>query len=205
MADAPPSSRFPVLILAAGASRRMGRSKAMLSWGEGSLLDHAMGQGLCLGPRVWVVAGCRYPLLRYRCRRRPYRWLFNERWPEGMASSLQTGLAALPVDVPGCFVLLVDQPLIAPASLQALAAAAEARPDQPVAADHGGRPGVPAYLPRGLWPELMELRGDRGAAQVLRRKGAHTIRMAGCDRDLDTPAQWRRWRSLAFTGAAQDP
>ncbi len=200
MAARPRSSEIPVLVLAAGASRRMGRAKATLGWGEGSLLDHAIGQGRVLGSQVWVVAGCRYPMIRYRCGARPWRWVFNPDWEEGMASSLRAGLAALPPHGAGCFVLLVDQPLIRAESLRALASAARADPERPVAADHGGRPGVPAYLPRGLWPRLMGLRGDRGAAAVLRAQGARTLVLPGSDQDLDTLADWRRWRPMAGTG-----
>lgn len=186
-----------MLVLAAGASRRMGRAKAALRWGGGCLLDHAIGQGRILGSRIWVVAGCRYPVLRYRCHSRPYRWLFNPDWPEGMASSLQAGLAALPSRAPGCFVVLVDQPLIGPEALAHLARAARAVPDQPVASDHGGRPGAPAYLPRRLWPQVNRLQGDTGAAPVLRAAGARTLVMPGSDQDLDTPAQWRQGRSVS--------
>jgi hypothetical protein len=62
---------FPVLLLAAGASRRMGRAKALLPLpGGGTLLERALAQARQLSPEVRVVAGARYPI-RFRCRRHP--------------------------------------------------------------------------------------------------------------------------------------
>ncbi|WP_404361905.1 NTP transferase domain-containing protein [Marinobacter sp.] len=184
--------RFPAIVLAAGASRRMGRAKALLPWAKGNLLDQAVGQAWCLGDEVWVVAGCRYPLIRYRCRRQPSGWLRNPEWEEGMASSLRRGLGALPAAAAGAFVVLVDQPLITLESLQPLADHARADPARAVAADYNGRPGAPAWLPRSLWPAISRITGDRGAASVLAAAAAHRVRVPGSELDLDTLEDWRK-------------
>lgn len=187
----------PVLILAAGASRRMGRPKALLPWGAGSLLDRAIIQARCLGAEVWVIGGCYYPLMRYRCQQQPRRWLYNPAWDEGMASSLRLGLQSAPASVAGAFIVLVDQPLIAEDGLRQLREAAAAAPGMAVAADYGGRPGAPAYLPRSFWPAAMALRGDRGAARLLRQAQARRLTLPGAATDLDTLADWRRHRAQA--------
>lgn len=184
----------PVLILAAGASRRMGRAKALLPWGEGCLLDRALVQARCLGDETWVIGGRYYPLMRYRCRVQPRRWLFNPDWPEGMASSLRLGLQAMPASAAGAFVVLVDQPLVDEESLSRLRKAARAAPRMAAAADYQGRPGAPAYLPRAIWPAVMAVQGDRGAAAALRQSGARLLTMPGAVADVDTPADWRRYR-----------
>ena len=89
-------SPAPALVLAAGASRRFGASKALARYGDQSLLDQAIGQALRLSTDVRVVTGCRGPLLRLRACRRPTSWLFTEHWPEGMSASLKQGLETLP-------------------------------------------------------------------------------------------------------------
>ncbi|WP_152206974.1 nucleotidyltransferase family protein [Marinobacter changyiensis] len=188
------SASRPALVLAAGSSSRMGRAKGLLSWGELTLLDRAVDQARTLSSEVWVVAGCYYPLLRYRTGRRPTRWVFNPDWRAGLSSSLKTGLAALPARAVGAYVLLADQPLISPSGLMQLRAAAERETDLPVATDYGDRPGVPAYLPRALWAQLSDLEGDRGAAGVLAAAGAVRIRLPGAERDVDTPEDWREAR-----------
>lgn len=183
---------FPVLVLAAGASRRMGEAKALLPLNSGTLLDHAIGQAKQLGTPVSVVAGGWYPLVRYRCRVHPSAWVYARDWREGMSASLKAGVASLDACARGVFIVLLDQPLIEPASLTALAAAARGNPSQPFAADIQGKPGAPAYIPRRLWPQVMKLEGDRGAAAILASNGAHRIAMAGASSDVDTPKDWRR-------------
>lgn len=183
---------FPVLVLAAGASRRMGRSKALLPVNSGTLLDHAIGQARQLGGPVTVVAGGGYPLVRYRCRLQPAAWAYVRDWSEGLSASLKAGLGRLGPQAKGVFVVLLDQPLIQCEALAALAQRARQNPSQPFAADMGGKPGAPAYLPQRLWPQVMRLEGDRGAAAVLARNSAIRIAMKGAESDVDTPGDWHR-------------
>lgn len=183
---------FPALVLAAGASRRMGCAKALLPVNSGTLLDHAIGQARLLGGPVTVVAGGWYPLVRYRCRSYPSAWLVAREWREGMSASLKAGVASLGPGVKGVFVVLLDQPLIPPEAMLELAEMARKNPSQPAAADLQGKPGAPAYIPRRLWSEIMALEGDRGAAAVLARHGATRLAMIGAGMDVDSPEDWRR-------------
>lgn len=191
----------PAVVLAAGSSSRMGRAKGLLSWGELTLLGRAIDQARTLSTDVWVVAGCYYPLLRYRTGRQPTRWVFNPDWREGLSSSLRAGLAALPARAVGAYVLLADQPLIPSSGLMQLRRAAEREPTSPVATDYDGRPGVPAYLPRALWAQLSDLEGDRGAAGVLAAAGAARISLPGAELDVDTPSDWRKaYQQMELSG-----
>lgn len=184
-----------VLILAAGASRRLGRPKANLLWCGKSLLAHTIANGRRLGAPLHVVTGGHYPLIRFRSFDQPDRWVFNPRWPEGMASSLQVGLASMPGRVKGVYALLVDQPAIEVCFWSGLVAAVErSAGGQPVAADLGGFVGAPAYLPRWLWPDIMRLDGDKGAGKLLRRSGAIPVPAPGAQADVDTQADWRALR-----------
>jgi molybdenum cofactor cytidylyltransferase len=183
---------FPVLVLAAGASRRMGRPKALLPTGEGIMLDRAIDQGRHLGTRITVVTGGGYPLIRFRCQRSVSAWHCASGWSEGMAASLRSGIESLGPRARGVFIVLLDQPLITGDDLTLLATAARQAPRVPVAADIHGRPAAPAYIPRYLWPEIRLLEGDRGAASVLARHGAITLPIRGASSDVDTPADWRR-------------
>ena len=198
--------QFPVLILAAGASSRLGRPKALLplASGEGTdtdcrnrtLLDVAIAQGRILSPEVRVVCGAWYPLIRFRCRRQPSSWLRAPDWQEGISASLSAGLRSLGPAVKGVFVLVADQPLLDLNALEAFGKAARCVPEQPIAADYGGRPGVPAYLPRWLWPLVLDLEGDRGAGRLLAEVRATRVDIPGIHDDVDTPADWQRIRTL---------
>ena len=198
--------QFPVLILAAGASSRLGRPKALLPLASGdgtdtdcrnrTLLDAAIAQGRILSPEVRVVCGAWYPLIRFRCRRQPSSWLRAPDWQEGISASLSAGLRSLGPAVKGVFVLVADQPLLDLNALEAFGKAARCVPEQPIAADYGGRPGVPAYLPRWLWPLVLDLEGGRGAGRLLAEVRATRVDIPGIHDDVDTPADWHRIRTL---------
>ena len=198
--------QFPVLILAAGASSRLGRPKALLPLASGdgtdtdcrnrTLLDAAIAQGRILSPEVRVVCGAWYPLIRFRCRRQPSSWLRAPDWQEGISASLSAGLRSLGPAVKGVFVLVADQPFLDLNALEAFGKAARCVPEQPIAADYGGRPGVPAYLPRWLWPLVLDLEGDRGAGRLLAEVRATRVDIPGIHDDVDTPADWHRIRTL---------
>ncbi|WP_264752614.1 nucleotidyltransferase family protein [Marinobacter sp. UBA4489] len=192
--------------MAAGASSRLGRPKALLPLASGdgtdtdcrnrTLLDAAIAQGRILSPEVRVVCGAWYPLIRFRCRRQPSSWLRAPDWQEGISASLSAGLRSLGPAVKGVFVLVADQPLLDLNALEAFGKAARSVPEQPIAADYGGRPGVPAYLPRWLWPLVLDLEGDRGAGRLLAEVRATRVDIPGIHDDVDTPADWQRIRAL---------
>jgi molybdenum cofactor cytidylyltransferase len=63
-----------------------------------------------------------------------------------------------------------------------------------VACAYGGTLGVPAVLPRRLFPDLQALRGDRGAKAILLREGAASLPFPAGEADLDTPEDLARIR-----------
>ncbi len=161
-----------------------------------TLLDSAIAQGRVLSPDVRVLCGAWYPLIRFRGRRQPSAWLRVPEWYEGLSASLQAGLRSVGPQARGVFVLVADQPLLDLKALAAFGEAARCFPDQPIAADYGDRPGVPAYLPRWLWPLVMDLEGDRGAGGLLAEVQATRVVIPGVHEDVDTPGDWLRVRAL---------
>lgn len=173
----------------------MGRYKQVLKVpGRGSLLSHAIGQARQLSGQTWVVAGAGYPLVRFRCNRQPAGWVVNDRWREGMSKSLLAGLHALSPVALGVFVVLADQPLLDREGLRRLSANARRQPNVPWAASYGKRVGVPAWIPKALWGDLLSLEGDVGAGVVLNRAGASPVEIAGVQQDVDTPQDWQQVR-----------
>jgi len=166
-----------------------------------TLLDRAIGQGRLLSQDVRVVCGAWYPLVRFRCRAQPSRWIPVADWDQGMAASLAAGIRSLGPRVKGVFVLVADQPLLDRQALKAFGAAARYFPGQPAAADYGRRPGVPAYLPRWLWPDVLALKGDQGAGRLLALANATRLDIPGVHDDIDTPEDWARIReAVSRTG-----
>jgi CTP:molybdopterin cytidylyltransferase MocA len=163
------SNRVTCIVLAAGESRRLGRPKQLLRKRLEPLL----------------VAAVRAVTHAAR----------NARWREGLASSLQRGLAATPPDARAVLVLLADQPDVTPRALARLVAAWRKRPRVPAAAYYDGRAGVPAILPRSTWRAIRALEGDAGARAILRAAPHVTlVPMPEAALDIDTPADAARLR-----------
>ena len=118
----------------------------------------------------------------------------NPDYAGGMASSLRTGLDALPGDVEGALVLLGDMPAVTAPLLDRLIAAFAAEPDcDAVVPLLAGRRGNPALLARGFFAPAMALSGDEGARRLLAR--ARVVEVAVDDAavllDVDEPSALR--------------
>lgn len=182
------------ILLAAGESRRMGTSKALLPWGEQTLIAWEIEQlRASVVDQIVVVLGARSEAIRRSLGSEAERCVFNQRWAQGRSTSLVKGAAALlrpGSELPEATVIQnIDQPT-RPDIIDALVA--RLREDdldaiQPEFDGHGGHPVVvgPAVLPRLLTANEATF-GLRGVLQ-----GHPPLRVASDDPvvaiDLDTP------------------
>lgn len=172
------------MILAAGSGRRMGGPKALLRLGEETLLHRTARVALeAGGAPVLAVVGDWDPGLGDLA----VKAILNPEAAEGMASSLRLGIAALPLTAEAVLILAVDQPTVDAALLRRLLALAAADPTRPAACAYAGTLGIPAVLPRRLFPELLALDGDRGAKAILLRENTAALPFPDGEADLDTP------------------
>ena len=147
------------VILAAGASRRLGRPKQLVAIDREPLIHRIARIALTACERVAVVAGA-VPL-RDAVVDLPIALVDNVFWAEGMASSIRAGVAwAARSDA--VMLLTCDQRFLDIAHLRALAAAGGL-----AASRYDGVLGVPAVFPRACFPALLALTGDRGAQPLL--------------------------------------
>jgi molybdenum cofactor cytidylyltransferase len=160
--------KVAAVVLAAGASTRLGEAKQLAEVGGERLLQRV------------VVLGARAEAVRAACALDGASVVVNESWSEGMASSVRTGVAAAGDDLDGWVLMTCDQPAVTAEHLRALIAAAA----ETVASRYGGKLGVPAFFPAARRGELMALRGDAGARGLL--KGAREVELAGGELDVDT-------------------
>jgi CTP:molybdopterin cytidylyltransferase MocA len=184
-------SQVPTVILAAGAGRRMGGPKALLEFQGETLLHRAlrMARGAGCGPLIAVLGDWDPgPLDPDVCVIR------NPEAAEGMAASIRLGTAALPPDAEAVLFLTVDQPAVDVDLLRRLLELGAVDPGRPAACAYSGTLGIPALLPRRLFPDLLALQGDRGAKSILQREGATSLPFPGGEADLDTPADLEGFR-----------
>lgn len=164
------------LILAAGGSRRLGRAKQTLRRDGETLLHRAVRLAAQTAPRrLLVVLGAQSEALRQDLADLGVDIRINDDWQQGLASSLQTGAAALSAHAGPVLILACDQPALELAHLQALLRGAARARSGCAATRHDGAPGVPAVVSGELMAQARALRGDRGFGALLARLPAHEL------------------------------
>lgn len=201
----------PAIVLAAGASTRLGRPKQLLrlpAFGGETLIDHVIGLAQAAGADpIFVVLGAHADEIQQQSQLPDCTVLRNEFWAEGMASSVRVGIAAIIKKIPAAsraIFLVCDQPGLTAEHLRQLLAAHMTSPDSIAASRYAGRPGVPAVFPRALFPALLQLKGDRGARSIFEQSGVeiHTIEFPQGEWDIDSPEDLERLESDASTRSA---
>lgn len=180
------------ILLAAGASTRLGHPKQLVPFRGKPLLAHAIEAALAadVGP-VWVVLGAHAAKIRPVVARYGVRVVINRQWETGLASTIRAGLAAAtPGNCEDALFLLCDQPCLEARHLAGLVAGRRASARAIAASEYGGQRGVPAVFARATWPELAALDPSSGAKAVIARDPARVVALpfAWGALDVDTPA-----------------
>ncbi len=162
------------LIMAAGASSRFGGCKLLADVGGRPMLQQRIDQaGEWLPEDVYVVSGAWHQALmaaKERGELSGASFLYADRWSDGLAASLVTGIHALEADYAAVLVLLADQVALERRDLARLLATFNQHNSDGhaiVCAFYQGRRGVPAIFGRKSFPRLKRLSGDQGAKAVL--------------------------------------
>jgi len=197
---------IPALVLAAGKSSRMGRTKALLSVGSsGETFLHRIIRVLREGgaDAVVVVIGGDAAAVRASLPRDDVQIsaVENPRYEEGQLSSLLIGLAAVEQrheNVEAVMMTLVDLPLISAATVRAVRETFLANPGAPlVRPRRGGRHGHPVIFNRSIFGELRRADPSTGAKPVVHAHAAEEVNVdvddEGAFIDIDTPQDYDRF------------
>jgi 4-nitrophenyl phosphatase len=189
--------RIAGIILAAGASTRFGRPKQLLDWGGVSLLAHVADEALAAGlAPVVVVLGSQAEAARVALGERPVHAVMNWRWGEGLSTSVQVGLTALPPRTEAAILIQCDQPLLTADLLRALVIRFEETGAAIVHPTYAGRRGTPTLFAHRLFSDLAAVSGDQGGRTLITRHAGEvaTVEVADPDvlADVDTPADYER-------------
>lgn len=179
------------IILAAGASRRMGRAKALLTWEGETFLDRLTGILHTVCRDVIVVLGHSADQIRDGLRREA-RFVINPDPERGQLSSMQCALQALPAGVDAFLFTPVDYPAISATTVARLRDALDAHPErQIVIPRHEGRRGHPVACRAALAARFLALPVSAKTSDVIHAHVAETLYVDVDDRgiltDIDDP------------------
>ena len=186
---------IPAIVLAAGASTRLGRPKQLVSYLGQTLLARAIR--LCQeagATPVHAVLGANSEATFSEAEKAFAIPIINEVWQHGIASSIHAGLGMVnmtSVNAPGVLILTCDQPRLTAAHLARLLGSFRAQPDPAIVASaYGGTLGTPVVFPRSVFPQLHALQGDTGARAILKNPPCPVLEVPfpGGEIDIDTPA-----------------
>jgi CTP:molybdopterin cytidylyltransferase MocA len=192
-------SGLAAVILAAGASERMGSPKALLAYRGATFLEHlvAVTRHERIG-LVRIVLGAHAQEIRTRAQLAAETVVLNPDWQAGQLSSLQAALRSLPPGATeGVLVCLVDHPFVTPALAGALIAAFDRAPGSIVLPVYRGRRGHPVIFPSRLYPELLRAPAEVGARAVVRAHASEVVEVEteeeGVVLNLNDPETLRRF------------
>jgi len=200
-------TEIAAVILAAGRSSRYCElggaeaSKLVADYRGAPLVRAVADAALASRARpIFVVTGHARAEVEAALAGLPLTFVDNPDFATGLASSLKTGIGALPQGVAGAVVLLGDMPEIQARVIDSLIDRFADNPDAAAAAPvFAGQRGNPVLLGRSLFLKLARLGGDEGARRLL--KGAEVVidvpfDDAAVTLDIDTPAELAAARKL---------
>lgn len=164
------STFVSVILLAAGESKRMGKPKLLLPLGGGTVLGQTVDNLLSSNAdEVIVVLGANTQEMEKAITGKPVKVVFNPDYRQGMSTSLITGLKQVSTRAQRVMVALCDQPFIEKKTYNKLV-------NESLNSDKGitvplykTKRGNPIIFAIGYKEELMQLKGDVGGREILRK------------------------------------
>ena len=209
-------SEIAAVILAAGRSTRFaadqpGATKLAADLHGKPLVRHVADAALGSAARpVIAVTGHARDLVQGALAGLPLTFVHNADYASGLASSLRTGIAAVPHDALGTIVLLGDMPLVSASLIGDLIQLFDENSEtDAIVPLTEGRRGNPVLLARSLFAEATRLTGDEGARRLLHHPGIRVVEFAvhgdAASADIDTPETLEEWRQKQAGDATGGP
>lgn len=190
------SADIGIVILAAGASTRLGHSKQLLQHAGKTLIQHSVDAAVQLvAAGVVTVLGASADEISKRTEWHAAQVVINYNWSRGMASSIKCGLQALlhrHPHIQAVLLMLCDQPFVSTQHLNNIVATHLRSGMSIVASRYGYITGVPALFHSTLFPALLLLEGDAGARSLI-AQNPHDVAEVAFPQgavDIDTPADY---------------
>jgi molybdenum cofactor cytidylyltransferase len=186
------------VVMAAGASKRMGQPKMILKWGGGTLIEQVVRVlSDSQVSSIVVVTGGAHDQVVDALRDFPVTIVHNQRYAETeMLQSLQLGLSALPADIQASLVVLGDQPQISADVVEGVVRRFVEMHKSLVVPSYQMRRGHPWLVARAYWDEIMRMGRDESLREFL---AGHAVEIdylvvdtPAILTDMDTPEDYQR-------------
>jgi len=187
-----------VLILAAGASSRMGSPKQILPWKGTHLLDHTIDNAKAVfGEGIVVVLGANANEIKSASTQEGVRYILNKNWRTGLGSSIAHGVDYIQRSFPdktALLIMLCDQPLLDAKYIMRLIQTFKDSNKGIVATAYSSGMGVPAIFDQRYFSRLAQLNEDFGAKRIIQKFQEDSIRLnpLGLETDIDTPEDYQK-------------
>ncbi|AMR34025.1 hypothetical protein A0256_22545 [Mucilaginibacter sp. PAMC 26640] len=162
-----------LIILAAGASRRLGKPKQNLIYKGETLLQRAVNTAIAseCSPVV-LVLGANADAIESTLVPGKFTIVINPDWQSGMASSVKLGINEIAKDktIDAAVIMLCDQPFVTPELINSLLHYRGTTGKTIIGSAYKNTVGVPALFDRSVFNKLEELQGDEGARLLLKNQ-----------------------------------
>lgn len=198
------SSPVGLIILAAGASTRMGSPKQLLAYRGCTLIRHMVDVAIAsVCQPIAVVLGAHAERIKPEISDLSVQIVENQQWEEGMSSSIQVGLKALLAINPNLeavIITLCDQPFVSSQTLDQIVEAYRYTDKPIIASEYAGTFGVPALFNCILFSELLALKSTEGAKQLIKRHIHEVFSVPYPEGaiDIDTPHDYEQLQTQRF-------
>lgn len=167
------AKKIAVIILAAGASSRLGMPKQLLMYDGKTLLQQMLQVAFdSIARPIIVVLGANENNIKRNMDFNTAHIVVNTDWQQGMASSIRCGIHTLVEADPlveGVVIMLCDQPYVTTSLLNDLVLAHQKTGKPIVASSYNDTFGAPALFHKNIFPELLQLKGDVGARSIIQQ------------------------------------
>lgn len=187
-----------LIILAAGASTRMGTPKQLLRYGEQSLIGHVVEAAIAsVCHPIIVVLGAYAERIKPEINSEQVHIVENPLLGEEISTSIRVGIEALNVinkEAKAVVLMVCDQPFISPQLINQLVEVHETTLKPIVASQYANTLGVPALFHSTLFAKLTRLSGTDGARQVIKKYLQKVLAIPFPEGlfDLDTPDDYEQ-------------
>jgi molybdenum cofactor cytidylyltransferase len=190
-----------IIILAAGSSSRLGTPKQNLIYENQTLLQRNIQVALATGCQpVIVVLGANKDIIEPTIEDLPVEIAYNIDWNDGLSSSIRAGIEHLQANhakISAVILMLCDQPFVTADLLMQLTELSG--PKNITACAYDRAVGPPVFFDSYYFPELLLLKGNEGAKQLMLKNEVHitTVPFVLGSIDIDTQEDFKRLKDFS--------